>query len=423
MNWFTYLFLAALGSGLLLQIWLLLRHRHHIMSHRSEVPETFVDHISLSQHHTAADYSITQISLWTKEILVGSLLLLGWTQGGGLQYVQELWNGVAMDYAIDPLIMGTSLIFTVFLISGLLDMPFSIYRTFVLESRYGFNSTTPARFVADLLLKLVLSLLIGAPIIWVILWLMQKAGDLWWLAAWVVWTGFTLLMSLIYPTLIAPLFNKFTPLEDNELRQRIQRLFDRCGFASNGIFVMDGSKRSQHGNAYFTGLGKSKRIVFFDTLLAHLNADEMEAVLAHELGHFKHHHILKGMAIMMINSLLGLALLGWLIQQPWFFSGLGLDQSSNPIALLLFLMTAPVFSQFLHPLIAKLQRKHEFEADDYAVEQTSAEPMINSLVKLYKENASTLTPDPLYSAFHDSHPPAPVRIAYLLAKKKMETTA
>ncbi len=353
--------------------------------------------------------------------MVGSLLLLAWTLGGGLQFVQGIWDAMALEF--DPLLIGTGFIFSVFLVSGILDMPFSIYRTFILENRYGFNSTTPARFIADLILKLALSLLLGAPIIWVILWLMRSAGDLWWLAAWGVWTGFTLLMSWAYPTLIAPLFNKFTPLENEDLRLRIQHLLDRCGFASNGIFVMDGSKRSSHGNAYFTGFGKSKRIVFFDTLLAHLDADEMEAVLAHELGHFKRRHILKGMLIMAISSMLGLALLGWLIQQPWFFNGLGVTTESNPMALLLFLMTAPIFSQFLNPLLARFQRKHEFEADDYAVEQTGAEPMISSLVKLYKENASTLTPDPLYSAFHDSHPPAPVRIAYLSNKEKTEPSA
>lgn len=420
MNLFTYTFLAALGSGLLLQIWLLLRQRRHILSHRSEVPQVFVGKISLSQHHTAADYTVAQVALGTKELLVGSLLLLGWTLGGGLQFIQNSWDAMALEF--DPLILGTGFIFSVFLISGILDLPFSIWRTFVLENRYGFNSTTPTRFIADLLLTLTLSLLLGAPIIWVMLWLMQTAGNLWWLTAWIFWTGFTLLMSWAYPTLIAPLFNKFTPLEDDQLRLRIQGLLDRCGFASKGIFVMDGSKRSSHGNAYFTGLGKSKRIVFFDTLLEHLEAEEMEAVLAHELGHFKRRHILKGLLIMVFSSLLGLALLGWLIQQSWFFNGLGVTTESNSTALLLFLMTAPVFSQFLSPLMAKLQRKYEFEADDYAVKQTGAEHMISSLVKLYKENASTLTPDPLYSAFHDSHPPAPVRIAYLSTKIKPEAS-
>jgi len=414
MNWFTYLFLTALACGFLLELWLLLRHRTHVIAHRSTVPEAFTDYVSLDQHHTAADYTVAKIRLWSKELLLGSILLLAWTLGGGLQYVQNIWDGLNLDYS--PLLLGTGVILSVSIISGILDLPFSIYRTFVLENSYGFNRTTPMQFVKDLLLQLALSLLLGLPIIWVILWLMQTAGDLWWLMAWLFWTGFTLLMSWAYPTLIAPLFNKFSSLEDEALHQRIQQLLDRCGFTSNGIFVMDGSKRSSHGNAYFTGLGKNKRIVFFDTLMQHLEADEMEAVLAHELGHFKRRHIYKGMLIMMISSLLGLALLGWLIQQSWFFNGLGVTTESNAMALLLFMMAAPVFSQFLQPLMAKLQRKHEFEADDYAVEQAGAKPMITALVKLYKENASTLTPDPLYSAFHDSHPPAPVRIAYLSSK-------
>ncbi len=414
MNLFTYVFLIALVCGLLVEFWLMLRQRNHVIAHRGEVPAAFSDYVSLEQHHTAADYTAAQIGLWSKELLFGTAILLAWTLGGGIQYIENIWQGLALDYS--PLLLGTGFILSIFIISGILDLPFSLYRTFVLENNYGFNRTTPARFVADLLLQLMLSLLLGGPIIWVILWLMQSAGDLWWLLAWLFWTGFTLLMSWAYPTLIAPLFNKFTPLDDAEMRQRIQQLLDRCGFTSKGIFVMDGSRRSSHGNAYFTGLGKNKRIVFFDTLLQHLETDEMEAVLAHELGHFKHRHIYKGLLIMMISSLLGLALLSWLIQQAWFFNGLGVSTESNPIALLLFVLVTPVFSQFLHPLMAKLQRKHEFEADDYAVEQTGAEPMISALVKLYKENASTLTPDPLYSAFHDSHPPAPVRIAYLSSK-------
>lgn len=420
MNWFSHIFLITFGCGLLLQLWLLRRQRNHVLSHRGEVPEAFSNQISLSQHHTAADYTLARVNLWTKETLFASILLLAWTLGGGLQLVQNAWDSMALDYG--PLLLGTGLILSVSIISGLFDLPFSLWRTFVLENHYGFNRTTPAQYAQDLLLKLLLSLLLGVPIILVILWLMQQAGDLWWLAAWLFWTGFTLLMSWAYPTLIAPLFNKFTPLEDEQLRLRIQQLLDRCGFTSKGIFVMDGSKRSSHGNAYFTGLGKNKRIVFFDTLLAHLEAEEMEAVLAHELGHFKHRHIFKGLLLMLTSSLLGLALLGWLIQQSWFFHGLGVTSESDAMALLLFLMTAPVFSQFLQPLLAWLQRKHEFEADDYAVEQAGAEPMITALVKLYKENASTLTPDPLYSAFHDSHPPAPVRIAYLSSKIKSEVT-
>ncbi len=421
MNWFSYIFLIALGCGLLLQIWLLRRQRNYVLSHRAEVPAAFANQISLSQHHKAADYTVAQVRLGGKETLFGAVVLLGWTLGGGLQFIQHIWNSLVLDY--DPLILGTGFILSVSLISGLLDLPFSVWHTFVLENSYGFNRTTPGQFIKDLLLKLLLFLILGVPIIWIILKFMYSMGDLWWLAAWLFWTGFTLLMSWIYPTIIAPLFNKFTPLEDKQLRLRIQQLLDRCGFTSKGIFVMDGSKRSNHGNAYFTGLGKNKRIVFFDTLLAHLQPEEMEAVLAHELGHFKRRHILKGLLIMMTGSLLALALLGWLIQHSWFFNGLGVTTESDAMALLLFLMTAPVFSQFLQPLMARLQRKHEFEADDYAVAQTGAKPMITALVKLYKENASTLTPDPLYSAFHDSHPPAPVRIAYLSSMSNSETSA
>jgi STE24 endopeptidase len=414
MNWFSYLFLTALVCGLALEYWLMWRQHRHVVAHRAKVPEAFNEYVSLEQHHTAADYTLAQNRLWSKELLFGTVLLLLWTLGGGIQLLHDGWSAMGLD--LSPLLLGTGIILSLFILSGILDLPFSIYRTFVLENRFGFNRTTPSQFVKDQILNLTIALLLGLPVIWVILWLMQTSGDLWWLLAWVFWTSFTLLMSWAYPTLIAPLFNKFSPLEDSAMLQRIQQLLDRCGFTSKGIFVMDGSKRSSHGNAYFTGLGKNKRIVFFDTLLEHLEIDEMEAVLAHELGHFKHRHIYKGLAIMMISSLLGLALLAWLIQQPWFFNGLGVTAQSNPVALLLFMLVTPVFSQFLQPLMAKLQRKHEFEADDYAVEQSGAKPMITALVKLYKENASTLTPDPLYSAFHDSHPPAPVRVAYLSSK-------
>jgi STE24 endopeptidase len=414
MNWFSYLFLTALVCGLALEFWLMWRQRKHVTANRAKVPDAFSDYVSLEQHHTAADYTLAQSRLWSKELLFGSALLLFWTLGGGIQFIQDIWSSMEID--TNPLLVGTGIILSLFIVSGILDLPFSIYRTFVLENRFGFNRTTPSQFVKDLFMQLMLSLLLGVPVIWVVLWLMQTAGDLWWLLAWAFWTGFTLFMSWAYPTLIAPLFNEFSPLEDTDMHQRIQQLLDSCGFTSKGIFVMDGSKRSSHGNAYFTGLGRNKRIVFFDTLLKHLEMDEMEAVLAHELGHFKHRHIYKGLAIMMISSLLGLALLAWLIEQPWFFSGLGVTTESNPMALLLFMLAAPVFTQFLSPIMAKLQRKHEFEADDYAVEQAGAQSMITALVKLYKENASTLTPDPLYSAFHDSHPPAPVRIAYLSSK-------
>ena len=299
---------------------------------------------------------------------------------------------------------------------AILELPFSVYHTFVIEERFGFNRTSAATFAADLVKQALLMLLLGVPLAWAALWLMQESGRLWWFYLWLLWASFSLLMLWAYPAIIAPLFNKFTPLEDQTLQQRIQSLLDRCGFRSQGIYVMDGSRRSGHGNAYFTGLGRNKRIVFFDTLLKTLETDEIEAVLAHELGHFKRRHVQKRIVTMMLTSLGGLALLGWLIEQTWFYQGLGVQQPSNHLALLLFLMVAPIFTVFLQPLASWFSRKHEFEADDYAAEQASAADLVRALVKMYKENASTLTPDPLYSAFHDSHPPAPVRVAHLSTK-------
>ena len=299
------------------------------------------------------------------------------------------------------------------LLSSALELPFSLYSTFVIEERFGFNRTTAKTFVIDLFKGLLLVLALGAPLLWVVLWLMEKSGDLWWIYTWVVWTGFGLLIAWAYPSWIAPLFNKFTALEDGETLTRINNLLQRCGFSSKGVFVIDGSRRSSHGNAYFAGFGKNKRIVFFDTLLKSLNNDELEAVLAHELGHFKHKHIIKSMAISMVTSLAGLALLAWLMQQGWFYTSLGVSQTSNYMALLLFSITLPVFTFLLHPVMSLLSRKNEFEADRFAAQQSRAEYLIQALVTMYKENASTVTPDPLYSAFYDSHPPAPVRIAHL----------
>ncbi|MGB5536125.1 MAG: M48 family metallopeptidase, partial [Thiogranum sp.] len=286
----------------------------------------------------------------------------------------------------------------------------------VIEERFGFNKTTLTTFIGDMAKQTLLMLILGVPLAWAALWLMQESGQLWWLYLWLLWAGFSLLMLWAYPAVIAPLFNKFTLLDDENLQQRIQSLLDRCGFKSQGIYVMDGSRRSGHGNAYFTGMGQNKRIVFFDTLLKTLEADEIEAVLAHELGHFKRKHVQKRIMTMMLMSLAGLALLGWLIEQSWFYQGLGVQQPSNHLALLLFLMVSPVFTIFLQPLFSWFSRRHEFEADDYAATQASATDLIRALVKMYKENASTLTPDPLYSAFYDSHPPAPVRVAHLSTK-------
>jgi len=300
-----------------------------------------------------------------------------------------------------------------FLLGSLLDVPFSAWSTFKLETHFGFNHSTLGLFVADLAKQAVLLLVIGTPLIALVLWLMQVSGTYWWLYVWVVWISFSLLMMWAYPSFIAPLFNKFAPLDNAELRSRIESLLSRCGFQSEGIFVMDGSRRSGHGNAYFTGLGRHKRIVFFDTLIHALEPDEIEAVLAHELGHFKRKHVQKRLTGMLLMSLGGLALLGWLAEQPAFYQGLGAAEPSTHMALLLFMLAAPVFSLFLQPLLSKLSRKHEFEADDYAAEQTGAHHLVSALVKLYRDNASTLTPDPLYSAFHDSHPPAPVRVAKL----------
>jgi len=412
MQLFTLLFIAAVVIGLFLELWLMRRQQRHVTAHRGQVPPAFADQVTLQEHQKAADYTRAKLDIGQIDLFIGTGLLLVWTLGGGIDFLYRQWQ----LWPVDPLWSGIGLIFSVSLISALVELPLGIWNTFVVEARFGFNRTAPQRFMGDLLLQLLLALLLGTPLLWVILWLMERAGDSWWLAAWAVWMGFMLLMLWIYPTLIAPLFNKFTPLEEGPLKQRIQGLLERCGFTSNGIFIMDGSKRSGHGNAYFTGFGKNKRIVFYDTLAKSLEVNEMEAVLAHELGHFKRRHVLKQLLLSTALSLLGFALLGWLAGQSWFYQSLGVHAQSNALALLLFILVLPVFTQFLQPVMAILSRKHEFEADDFAVQQTGAEPMIRALVKLYRENASTLTPDPLYSAFHDSHPPAPVRVAHLSAK-------
>lgn len=412
MNLFTTFFLFALVLGLAVQLWLLQRHRRHVEMHQQQVPNTFRERITQDEHYKAATYTLAKTGLYRIELLLNILPLLWLTVGGGIGIINSFWNGLVAN----PLLAGIALILTNFLLLGLFELPFSVWRTFVVESAFGFNRTTPVQFIKDLLLQLLLGLMIGTPLLWAVLWLMQEAGENWWLAAWLVWICFTLAITWIYPTLIAPLFNKFTPLPDGELKSRVERLLQRCGFTSSGIYVMDGSRRSGHGNAYFTGFGKQKRIVFFDTLIEDLQQEEVEAVLAHELGHFKRRHIKKQLLLTALLALLGLAILGWLAGEPWFYQGLGVQSVSNPLALLLFLLVAPVFTQFLHPLLTFVSRRYEFEADDFACQQTGAEPLISALVKLYRENASTLTPDPLYSAFHDSHPPAPVRIAQLEAK-------
>lgn len=412
MNTVTLIFIVGLTLSVVLQLWLGHRQFRYVHRHRKSVPEPFREHISLEAHQKAADYTLAKLRFGKVELLFGTALLLVWTVGGGLNALDQFWR----DMALSPILTGLAVIFSFMVISSVLDLPLSFYRTFRLEERFGFNRMTGKLFAADFVKNLLLAVIIGGPLLWLVLWLMQDASPLWWLYVWAIWIGFSLLMMWAYPAFIAPLFNKFSPLDDSSLRERIESLLGRCGFRSNGIFVMDGSRRSSHGNAYFTGLGDNKRIVFFDTLLKSLNEDEVEAVLAHELGHFRRRHIQKRITVMAALSLIGLAILGWLLDYLPFYHGLGISEPSTYIALLLFMLVLPVFSIYLQPLMAAFSRKHEFEADEFAAKQSDASVLIQALVKLYKENASTLTPDPVYSAFHDSHPPAPVRIAHLSSK-------
>jgi STE24 endopeptidase len=412
MHDFGLLFLAFLLLSLAIKWWLAQRHIAHIQAHRQAVPAAFNEKISLQEHQRAADYTTTKVRFGRWPMLYDVLLLLLWTFGGGLQLLDQSWRGMGLE----PVYTGIAVILSLMLLAWLLDLPFSIYSTFVIEERFGFNRTTPKTFVIDLFKGASLALIIGTPLIWVILWLMEKAGAYWWLYTWVVWTAFSLFIAWAYPTWIAPIFNKFTPLEAGETLNRIQRLLQRCGFSSDGIFVIDGSRRSSHGNAYFSGFGKNKRIVFFDTLLESLDNDELEAVLAHELGHFKRRHIVKGMLITITTTLVGLWVLAWLMKNDWFYQALGVSTPSTYMALILFALILPVFTFLLNPLMSMFSRKNEFEADAFAAQQTDAGNLIRALVNLYKENASTLTPDPLYSAFYDSHPPAPVRIAHLASQ-------
>lgn len=407
----TVIFIVALILAFLLEYWLDQRQIRHVLANRAQVPDEFADRISLAEHQKAADYTVARTRFGSINQIIGVVILLVWTLGGGIDALDQIWR----NFELNGVLTGVGVMLSVMFISGLIELPLSAYRTFNIEQRFGFNNSTLGLFISDTLKSALLTLLIGAPILWVILWLMQHMGDLWWLYVWAVWMGFMLLMLWAYPAFIAPLFNKFSPLENPDLRTRIENLMQRCGFTSNGIFIMDGSRRSSHGNAYFTGLGKNKRIVFFDTLLNSLEPEETEAVLAHELGHFKHKHIQKRIISMAIMTLIGLGILGYLMQLDSFYTGLGVLHASQYTALLLFVMVAPLFSIYLQPVFAWFSRKHEFEADSFAAQQSNATRLIQALVKLYKENANTLTPDPLYSAFHDSHPPAPVRIAHLAA--------
>lgn len=408
----TVVFLVLLLITTATRVWLGRRHVAHIQAHRTQVPEAFSETISLQAHQKAADYSAAKTRLMIQEGIAQAVLLVLLTIGGGLQLIDAGWRAALPDFEI---LRGALVIMTALVISGIIELPFDYYKTFVIDERFGFNKMTPKMFFTDLVKHSIVGILLGAPILFAALYLMQGAGDYWWVYLWVVWSVFNLLMLAIYPTFIAPLFNKFSPLNDEPLKARIEALLKKCGFKSQGLFVMDGSTRSSHGNAYFTGFGSSKRVVFFDTLLERLDADEIEAVLAHELGHFKHRHVIKRIALMFLVSFLGLALLGWLKQQGWFYSGLGVTEASDYMALLLFLLVTPVFLFLLRPLLASYSRKNEFEADEYAAKNADANYLIEALVKLYRDNASTLTPDPLHSAFYDSHPPASIRIHRLAA--------
>jgi len=412
MNAFTAAFLAALALATATRIWLGLRHIRHVAAHRATVPAEFAASVPLAAHQKAADYTRERTRLGIVDALVSALVLLGFTVGGGLE---RLFDGWAAVFAAGGYAHGIALVLSVAAITGLVDLPFSIYRTFAIEARFGFNRMTAALFAVDLAKSIALGLVIGVPLLLAVLWLMAGMGSLWWLYVWLTWVAFNLLMLVVYPTLIAPLFNKFTPLADAPLQERIERLLAKCGFRSKGLFVMDGSKRSSHGNAYFTGFGAAKRIVFFDTLLSRLAPAEVEAVLAHELGHFKRHHVWKRVAWLLLASLGFLAALGYLIGEAWFYQGLGVDRQSTALALVLFFMAVPVFTFLLAPIGSLYSRRHEYEADAYAARHASAADLVRALVKLYQDNAATLTPDPVHSAFYDSHPPAALRIARLQA--------
>jgi STE24 endopeptidase len=408
----TTLFLVFLATNAIVRIWLAQRQMRHVQSHRDTVPAEFADRISLKSHQRAADYTTERTRLRIVESVfdVGVLLVL--TMGGLLGVIYQSVDGwFASTLMRDVVVIGG-----VTLLLGALHVPFTLYRQFRLEQKYGFNRMTPKLFVMDSIKGMLVGAVLGLPLLALILWLMNSAGPTWWVWAWASWAAFNFAVMLIFPTWIAPLFNKFTPLQDTALKDRIEALAKRCNFAIQGLFVMDGSKRSAHGNAYFTGFGKSRRIVFFDTLLSKLSPTEIEAVLAHELGHFKHKHIVKRLAMSLIGSLLMFALLGWLSQQAWFYTGLGVTPLANGndgMALLLFFLVIPVFTFLLTPVTSWLSRRDEFEADRFAASQSQASDLVSALVKLFNDNAATLTPDPVHSAFYDSHPPATIRIRAL----------
>jgi STE24 endopeptidase len=407
---FSVLFLLCLACATAIRLWLARRQIQHVLRHRARVPQEFADTISLGAHQRAADYTAARVALGQWSTVAGVGLALVLTLGGGIQALHTAWSAWLAPASLTH---GVALMASVAVASWLVDLPFSLYKTFGIEARFGFNRMTPALYVGDLARQAGLAIVLGLPILAGLLWVIAAAGPRWWLYAWGCWLGLNLLLMVVWPTFIAPLFNRFQPLAEGEMKARIEALLTRCGFRSSGLFVMDGSRRSAHGNAYFTGLGAAKRIVFFDTLLDKLQPAEVEAVLAHELGHFRHRHVVKRLALLAVGSLGLFALLGWLVEQAWFFNGLGVQARDTATALILFMEVAPVFLFPLGPLMSQWSRRHEFEADAYAARQTNAQDLVSALVKLYRDNASTLTPDPYYSSFHDSHPPAAVRVARL----------
>lgn len=419
----TLLFAVALVASVAVKFWLATRQMRHVAAHRDAVPEPFTQRIALSAHRRAADYTLAKGRFGLLSMAFGAAVLIGWTLLGGLDALNVVVRDAVLPRA-GAMAYQLALLAAFVAIGALLELPFEAWSTFRIEQRFGFNRQTPRGFVVDRLKGALVAAVIGVPVAALILWIMASTGGLWWLWAWVAWGTFNLLALVLYPTVIAPIFNKFEPLADESLKQRVQSLMARCGFAAKGLFVMDGSRRSAHANAYFTGLGAAKRVVFFDTLLAKLSAAEVEAVLAHELGHFKYRHVTRRMVLMFALSLAGFALLGWLSTRTWFYTGLGvrpnLAAPNDALALLLFLLAVPVFSFFVAPLLARWSRKHEFEADAYACAQASGHDLAAALLKLHEDNASTLTPDPLYARFYYSHPPASERLAAL---RRVDTAA
>lgn len=411
----TTLFLSALFLSLAIEVFLNIKNQFYIGAHRNKVPEDFADTVSLDAHQKAADYSRAKLQLTRFSLFFDAAVLIFMTIGGGFQQIYDFW----LSTHLAPIWQNIGFILSTLWFLSLLQLPFQLISTFKIEEEFGFNKMTPAKMLSDLLKQWALMLILGVPLLWVILTLMEKYFDQgWWFYTWLVWMGFNLFLLWAYPKWIAPLFNKFTPLEEGEMKERIENLLKRSGFESNGIFVMDGSSRSGHGNAYFTGMGKNKRIVFYDTLLDSLSPEEVEAVLAHELGHFKHGHIRKQLILSALISLVGLYLLNWLAHQPAFFEGLGMTVHTPAAALLLFMTAVPALFFFLAPFFAIKSRQNEFEADAFAAEHASADALISALKKMYRDNASTLTPDPWFSAYHDSHPPAKIRIDHLKSLKK-----